>query len=251
MGYLRAFYTVWQREMLKWVRNRVELVSSLIAPFIWLAVFGLGLMRSVNIAPGLDYLTFLAPGVICQTILFSSFFSGVSVLYDRQFGFMQEIMVAPVPRTLIVAGKVLGGATIAFLQGCITLVLAIVLGAHFTSLTGLAVALGVMMLVSLAFMSMGVAIASGLKEMASFQRLGRITTMPIWFLSGAVFAINTAPSWLAAIATLNPLTYGVDAMRYSLTGFQVFNFGLSLGVLTAFAVAMLALGTYLFKRSEI
>jgi len=251
MGTVRALYTIWQREMLKWLRNRVELVTSLLTPIIWLAVFGMGLMRSVNIAPGIDYLTFLAPGIICQTILFSAFFSGVSVLYDRQFGFMQEILVAPVSRLVIVVGTVLGGAAIAFLQGIIALFLAIVFGAHFTSLAGVAAALGIMLLVSLAFMAMGVALASGLKEMASFQRLGRVSTMPMWFLSGAVFAINTAPSWLVAIAVWNPLTYGVDALRASLTGVQMFDSTLSLSILSFFTVAMLVLGTYLFKKSEV
>ena len=249
MGYFRAVYTVWQREVLKWIRRRGELIASLIAPFIWLAVFGMGLGRSVAIAPGMDYLSFLAPGVVCQTLLFSSFFNGVSVLYDRNFGFMQEVLVAPVPRVLIVVGKVTGGATIAFLQGCMTLGLAVLLGAK-VIVVWLGVSLGVMALVSLAFMAMGVAIASGMRELASFQRLGRITTMPMWFLSGAVFALYVAPPWLVAVSCLNPLTYGVDALRASIAGMQMFPFALDLAILAGFAAAMMLAATILFSRVE-
>lgn len=250
MGEVGAIYIIWLREMLKWWRKPVEVIAAFMQPIIWLAIFGLGLSKSVNLAPGIDYLAFLAPGVISQTILFTAFFGGVSVLWDREFGFLKEILVSPVSRRAIAAGKVLGGATIAFIQGLLALLLAVGVGVKFSSLASIFAACGVMALISLAFMAFGLAIACSLKEMESFQRIGRFTTMPLWFLSGALYPIEKSPDWLRIVVSLNPLTYGVDALRTLLIGVSTFDLTLSIGVLIAFTASMLALGTHLFNKSE-
>lgn len=251
MGEIRAAYTIWRREILRWSRNRIGFLASMMQPVVWLFIFGLGLSRSVRFeATGLDYLTFLAPGVIAQNIMFTAFFGGISVLWDREFGFLKEILVAPVSRKAIVVGKILGGATIAFVQGLMVLLLTIILGVEFTSVTGLFASLGVMALISLAFMALGLAIASSLEEMASFQRIGRFSTMPLWFLSAAVYPLDKTPEWLRNVVLLNPLTYGVDALRTLLIEMTTINFVLDIVVLLAFTVSMLALGTCLFSRSE-
>ena len=251
MSELKAVYTIWLREILKWKRDRAGFLSSMIQPLFWLAIFGFGMGRSVELgASGLPYLAFLAPGTIAQNILFTAFFGGVSILYDKEFGFLKEILVAPISRFAIVAGKVLGGATSAFVQGLIVLALSLMLGVRFTSLTGLVASLGVMALMSFSFMALGLALASGLERAASFQRIGRFSTMPMWFLSGALWPLDKSPDWLKLIILMNPLTYGVDALRTLLIGVNTLNLTLSIGVLLAFTLSMLCLGTYLFNKSE-
>jgi len=251
MGELKAVYTIWLRESLKWRRDRAGFMSSIMQPIFWLAIFGFGMGRSVGLeSPGLSYLAFLAPGVIAQNIMFTAFFGGVSVLYDKEFGFLKEILVAPVSRLAIVAGKVLGGATSAFVQGIIVLAFSLLLGVRFTSLSGMVASLGIMALISFAFMALGLALASGLERAASFQSIGRFTTMPMWFLSGALWPLDKSPEWLKVITLLNPLTYGVDALRTLLINVNVLDLTLGITMLIAFTVAMLALGTYLFNKSE-
>lgn len=251
MGELKAIYTIWLREMLRWRRDRAGFLSSMMQPLFWLFIFGVGMGRSVRLGvSGVSYLTFLAPGVIAQNILFTAFFGGVSVLYDMEFGFLKEILVAPISRGAIVTGKVLGGATSAFIQGLIVLCLSLLLGVRYNTPLSLAASLGVMALLSMAFMALGLALASGLERAASFQRIGRFTTMPMWFLSGALWPLDQCPTWLRLLLLLNPLTYGVDALRTLLIGVNKINIALSIGVLTAFTLIMLGLGTYLFSRKE-
>ena len=199
---------------------------------------------------GIDYLAFLAPGVVCQTIMFSAFAGGVSILMDKEFGFLKEILVSPVKRRTILLGKIFGGASIAYLQGIIVIVLALLLGVRFSSPLGVVTALGVMFLLSLAFMGFGMAVALRVKEIESFQKLNRFTVMPMWFLSGALYPIERSPSWFQTIVYFNPLTYGVDAIRTALISVERIMFGVDILILSIFVIAMLWIGIRLFNRSE-
>jgi len=236
--------------MLKWCRKPVEMISSLLQPIIWLYIFGVGLGSSVSNIPGGDFLKFLAPGVICQTILFSGFFNGVSILMDKEFGFLKEILVSPVPRRTILMGKLLGGSTIAFLQGCIAFVLTLLLGVNFGSFGSILLAFLMMFLLSVTFMAMGLVLAMKLKEIESFQKLSRFTTMPMWFLSGGFYPMTNIPLWLEVLVYLNPLTYGVDLIRTLLTGVSQISIWVDVIVLLGFTGVMLAIGTKLFSKSE-
>jgi ABC-2 type transport system permease protein len=250
VGERTALYVIWYRELIKWARKRAELISSLLQPIMWLFIFGVGLKDSVKIGEGVDFLTYLAPGVICQTILFSAFFNGVSILMDREFGFLKEIMVSPIKRQTIIAGKLLGGATIAFIQGCIAFFLSLLLGVQFGNFLNILLALLIMFLISMAFMAMGLAIATKLKEIESFQKISRFTTMPMWFLSGGFYPVSTLPVWLKVFVYLNPLTYGVDALRTLLIGVSQINMLLDLAILICFTFVMLAIGAFLFNKSD-
>ncbi|MHA1339249.1 MAG: ABC transporter permease [Promethearchaeota archaeon] len=250
MGELKALYVIWYRELLKWTRKRIELMASLMQPIFWLLIFGSGLGVSMADIPGNDFLKYLAPGVICQTILFSAFFNGVSILMDKEFGFLKEILVSPVKRRTILLGKLFGGSTIAFIQGSITFILAIILGVNFTSLSNILLGFLMMFVISLTFMSMGLVIATKIKEIESFQKLSRFTTMPMWFLSGGFYPMANIPIWLKFLVHINPLTYGVDLMRTLLINVSQIPIWIDLIVLFGFIGIMLVLGTKMFNKSE-
>lgn len=250
MAELKAFYIIWYREMLKWARKRVEIISSIMQPIIWLIIFGIGMKSAISNMSGVDFLAYLAPGVISQTILFSAFFNGVSILMDREFGFLKEVLVSPVKRQTIITGKLFGGATIAFIQGSIALILAMLIGVQLNSVGSVILAFLVMYLISLAFMAMGLAIATKLKEIESFQKISRFTTMPMWFLSGGFYPVTNVEPWLKILVYLNPLTYGVDLLRTLLVGVSQIPILIDIGVLIGFTLLMLALGIRSFNRSE-
>lgn len=246
----KKIYIIWYREILKWRRKPAELISSLLQPIMWLFIFGVGLKESVTTPPGTDFLSFLAPGVISQTILFSAFFNGVSILMDREFGFLKEILVSPIKRSTVILGKIMGGATIAFIQGCLAFILSLVLGVQFGSWVNIIVAFIIMFVISLAFMAMGLAIATKLTEIESFQKISRFTTMPMWFLSGGFYPVANLPIWLKFFVYINPLTYGVDALRTLLVGVSNFNFGLDIAILIGFMLLMLLIGTKSFNKTD-
>ena len=167
-------------------------------------------------------MTFLLPGIIGMTLLFSSMFSGISVLVDKQFGFMKEILVAPISRLSIMLGKTLGGATTALINGVIMLLLAMIIGIQVVSFIGIFFSLVFMLLISISFVSLGIAIASRMSDMSGFQIIMNFLIMPMFFLSGALFPINQTPLWMQSIAYLNPVFYGIDGLRGSLIGISVF-----------------------------
>ncbi|MCX6818883.1 MAG: ABC transporter permease, partial [Candidatus Aenigmarchaeota archaeon] len=194
---------------------------------------------------------FLLPGIIGMTLLFSSMFSGISVLIDKQFGFMKEILVAPISRMSIMLGKTLGGSTTAMINGLIMLFLAILIGIHFASLSGVLFSMVFMLLISMSFVSFGVAIASKMTDMSGFQMIMNFLIMPMFFLSGALFPINQTPAWMQSLAYIDPLFYGVDGLRGSLVGISVFPIIIDFAILAAFCTALIILGAYLFRKSEI
>jgi len=252
-------YTIWLREMLRYVRSKSRIISSLAMPIIWLALLGTALGTMVEnsplLPPDMNYVQYIAPGIIGMTILFTSIFAGISIIFDREFGFLKEILVAPVSRLSIVLGKALGGTTTAMIQGMIMFFFAILLGVRFTSELGFGIgfiaAIVFMFLIGLSFVSLGIAIASKIESHEGFQMIMSFLIMPMFFLSGALYPIKTLPGWLKILTYIDPLTYGIDGLRYSIQGSSVaqFHILLDLGVLSGFCLFTLLLSAYLFKKS--
>ena len=214
---MRKIGALWYREVLRFWREKSRIISSLIMPLLWLLIFGSG-MRSVQFAGIENYQMFIFPGVLGMSILFTSIWSGVSVIWDREFGFLKEILVAPVPRASIVIGKALGGGTSAFIQGFILLPLSFLVGIKL-SLLSFILLIPTMILLSIGLVCVGLLIASLMSSMEGFNFIMSLVVMPMFFTSGALFPLTTAPSWLRAISYVNPMTYGVDLLRWStLTG---------------------------------
>ncbi|UCH88233.1 MAG: ABC transporter permease [Thermoplasmata archaeon] len=252
-------YTIWLREMIRYVRAKSRIITSLAMPIIWLALLGTALGTMMENSPllpeGMNYVQYIAPGIIGMAILFTSIFSGISIIFDREFGFLKEILVAPVSRLSIVLGKALGGTTTAMIQGIIMFCLALFFGVSFGSelgnAGGIVVTILFMFLIGLSFVSIGIAIASKVESMEGFQMIMSFLIMPMFFLSGALYPIDVLPGWLKALTYIDPLTYGVDGLRYAIQGSQTAQFPLwvDFGVLSAFSIFALVLGAYLFKRS--
>ena len=252
-------YTIWLREMIRYSRSKSRIVSSLAMPIIWLALLGNalgGMMSDTDALPGgMTYVQFIAPGIIGMTILFTSVFAGISIIFDREFGFLKEILVAPVSRLSIVMGKAFGGTTTAMIQGMIMFVFALLLGVSFTSEFGLGlgflIAMVFMFLIGLSFVSLGIAIASKIESMEGFQMIMSFLVMPMFFLSGALYPLDTLPDWLRFLTYIDPLTYGVDGLRAAIQGTSVAHFPILLdfGILSLFCILLLFLGAYLFKKS--
>jgi len=256
MSAIQVIYTLWLREMKWFVRGKSRLISSLIQPFLWLAIMGVGMSAAFPMQGGASYLQFIVPGVIGMTLIFSSMMSGVSVLWDKQFGFMKEILVAPVSRTHVMLGKALGGMTVSMLQGTLLLLAAgLLVGVWPPSIIAFIQVLAFMALISLGFVSAGLAFASKIEDPIAFPVVMNFIIMPLFFLSGAFFPISTAPDWMRAIAHVNPLTYGVDGIRGAISGtsnLPILTANLPIlidfGILLVFCAVMILLGGYLFRK---
>jgi ABC-2 type transport system permease protein len=248
---MTAIYVLWLRELRRYVRSRVQIVASLGQPVLYLVALGFGLGPTFQRAGQGSYLQFVAPGVIGMTILFSAVFSGIGLLWDRQFGFLKETLVAPVPRLHLMLGKTLGGATVAMVQGLLMLAIAGVVGFRPVSLVQLPVAILVMALIAIVFAALGTAIGSTLQDMQGFQLTMNFLVMPLFFLSGALFPLDGLPKAMAVVTWLDPLAYGVDGLRAALISTSHFGLALDLAVLVAFAMVFLWLGSYRFSRIEI
>lgn len=215
MHALRVIHGVWLREVKVFRRDRTRIFGMVAQPLLFLLVVGNGISSSMrlNAAPvGIDYLMFMYPGIIGMSILFTSIFSAVSIIWDREFGFLKEVLVAPVPRWSVAVGKIVGGATVAVIQSLILIALAPFVG------LGLSVAvvlklLGLAFLISFAVTGLGVLIAARMSTMQGFQGMMGLLIMPLFFLSGGMFPITSAPGWMKPLIALDPLTYGVDALR--------------------------------------
>jgi ABC-2 type transport system permease protein len=248
---MRVIYILWLREVKKYLRSRTQIVASLGSPIMYLGVLGFGLGPVFQRAGEGSYLQFMAPGVIGMTVLFSSMFSGIALLWDRQFGFLKETLVAPVPRLWIMAGRTLGGATVATLQGLLIFVVSIIAGFRPASFFALPLALLVMVLTAVVFAALGTAIGSTLKDMQGFQLVMNFMVMPIFFLSGALYPLANLPKALALLTRIDPLTYGVDGVRGALIGVTHFGVTTDLVALAAVAVLLLAFGAWRFSKIEI
>lgn len=254
-AFFQAIYVLWLREVKTFLRARSRILGNIIQPFFFLAILGVGFKSSMSFATtsmrGVDYLQFLVPGLIGMTLLFSSIFAGLSILWDRQFGFLKEIMVAPVPRFSLVLGRIAGGMTTTILQALSILLIAHLFGFRVKSLVGFLLSLIFMGLVGVGFVGMGVAFASKMEDMHGFQLVMNFIIIPIFFLSGALFPLEGLPSWLSSLMYLDPLTYGVDGLRKALLGVSHFPILLNFTVLIAFCLGMLCLGAYFFSHCEV
>jgi ABC-2 type transport system permease protein len=251
---LYAIYSIWLREMLRFFRLKSRVIGSIGAPFFFLAFLAIGFGASTampGIPQGVGYVSFLTPGIIGMTLLFSSTLAGISVLWDREFGFLKEIMVAPVSRISIVLGRTMGGATTAIMQALIILILSIFLGMKITGFKGFLLSLVFMVLIAATFIGLGLAFASKMEDMSGFSLIMNFLIFPLFFLSGALFPLDRFPQVIKVLAYLNPLTYGVDGLRYSLIGVSTFSPALDCMVLVVSCVAILGLGAYLFEVSEV
>lgn len=212
--FIKGAYTIWYRDFVRLRRDRTRIIVSLGQPLLFLFVFGTGLAPAMSGlgGGGLDFRQFMFPGILSMTILFTSIFSAVSIVWDREFGFLKEVMVAPVPRVAVALGKVAGGATVGLFQGVIVLLLAPVLGVKLT-LDQLVVLLGLMLLLAAVMTSLGILIAARQRSMEGFQMMMQFLLMPMFFLSGAFFPLRGVPLWLEALGRIDPVTYAVDPLR--------------------------------------
>jgi len=249
----QAVYVMWLRQIKRFLRTKSRLASNFIQPFFFLAIlgFGLGSARFAGMPSGIEYIDILAPGIIAMSILFPSVFVGLSVLWDKQFGFLQEVLVAPVSRLSIVIGRTLGGATTALIQGLIVLIIATVLGVSFQLSLSLILAFVFMVLIAFVAIGIGLIIASKMESIEGFQFVVSLFVFPLLFLSSPFSPLESLPSWLRTIAFVDPITYGVDGLRATLIGYSYFPIYINLIVLIVLSVVMMGLGSYFFSKSEV
>lgn len=248
---MSAIYILWLRELKRYVRSRAQIVASLGQPMLYLVALGFGLGPVFQKAGQGSYVQFVAPGIIAMTILFSSVFSGMGLLWDRQFGFLKETLVAPVPRIQIMLGRTLGAATVAVIQGLLVAVVCFVAGFRVVDLRTAPVALVFMLLIASLFAALGTSIGSVLQNIQGFQLIMNFLVMPIFFLSGALYPLNNLPVALAAVTSVDPLAYGVDGLRTTLIGISHFGIVADVSVLVAGTALLLVLGSHLFSKIEV
>jgi len=248
---MSVIYILWLRQLKRYFRSRARIIGSLGQPLLFLVALGFGFGPVYQKAGEGNYISFLAPGVMAMSVIFTAVFSGIEVIWDRQFGFLKETLVAPVSRLQIMIGRTLGGATVACFQGLIVFCLSFGVGFRPQSLMLLPLALVAMILIALFFTALGTAIASVLKDMQGFQLIMNFLLMPLFFLSGALFPFDGLSSVLAKIIKLNPLSYGVDALRGALINGFYFGLRTDLVVLGLASAAILAIGSYLFSKIEV
>ncbi|MCL4875893.1 MAG: ABC transporter permease [Anaerolineae bacterium] len=245
-----AVYGIWLRDIKKFWRERSRLLSGVARPVLWLLILGSSLKTAVSentFSAGVDYQQYIFPGVIGLTLIFSSLQSAMSIIWDREFGFLKEVLAAPVPRLSIVIGKSLGGASQATLQGIITMMFAPLIGLWLSPLT-IAELILMMFMVSFALTAFGVVIASNMSSFEGFGTISNFVVMPMYFLSGAIYPTSTVPDWLKPIIIINPLSYGVDALRHIVVNVGSFPFLLDVGFLALFSGVMVTIALPLFSR---
>ncbi|HEY5439877.1 MAG TPA: ABC transporter permease [Gemmatimonadaceae bacterium] len=247
---------IWYREWKVFLREKSRIVASVMNPILWLLVFGGGLGRNVSI-PGAEYQAFIYPGILAQAVLFSSIFFGVYIVWDRKIDFLKEVLVAPISRTSVFIGKVVGGATDSVVQSLILLLLGAVLGrvgiipGLRPTVLGFGAALLILMLTTVSLVSVGLILGAQMESPEGFQLVSSFLLFPTFFLSGALFPLERLPSWLAPLVLLDPLTYSVDALRHVILGTAHFALALDLAVMAGFAVLVIAVGSVAFQRMRV
>src|ERR1044072_7831775 len=239
---MNAIYILWLREMKRYFRNRAYIIASLGQPLLYLLGFGFGFGATFQKSGQGNYIQFLAPGVIGMTVLFSSIFSGIGLLWDRQFGFLKETLVAPVPRLYIMIGRTLGGATVSMIQGLLVIIICLIAGFRPQHLSTLPLAVLFMALIAIVFAAMGTAIGSRLQNMQGVQFIMDFLVMPLSFLSGALYPLNNLPVGLRIATRIDPLTYGIDGLRGAFIGTSHFSVGTYTAVMLTVEVFFFALG---------
>jgi ABC-2 type transport system permease protein len=250
MGEFEGIYTIWLREAKRYVRYRSRIITAIFTPLLWLLVFGVGLGSAIRLGGTTGgYEAFIYPGIISQTILFTCIMSGIGIIIDKQYGFLKEIMVAPLSRTSIILGKALGISTGAIIQAMLLLLLSFVVGVHMTPLIFVGATM-ISIIISIGFSGLGLLIASFMDSMEGFNLVMSFVIMPIFLLSGALFPVTNLPNWLNFIVYLDPLTYGVDALRGVILGESVLPLELNLIVVSFFAILMILLSAIVFTKKE-
>jgi len=242
-------YTIWLRSVKRYLRSKSRIVGSLGMPLFLMLVLGFGLDSVVQI-PGMEegYMDFIIPGIVAMSVLFTSVFSGIQIIWDKQFGFLKATLVAPVSRLDIMIGQTLGGATAAVIQGLILMVLALFIGLHPVGIAGFLIAVGFMALIGVTFTALGIAIASRMEDMHGFQLIMNFIVFLIFGLSGALFPIDGLPDYIRPLTLADPLTYGVEGIRYGLSGTAQIHPLTSLIVMIVCAALMIVVGAYLFRK---
>jgi ABC-2 type transport system permease protein len=248
---MTTLYILWLRQLKKYFRSRSRIIGSLGQPLLFLLAFGFGFGSIYQRAGEGNYLQFLAPGIIVMSVLFTAIFSGIEIIWDRQFGFLKETLVAPVPRLHIMIGRTLGGATVATFQGIIVFLLTLVVGFRPASFLTLPLALVFVFLVSLLFTSIGTIIASLMEDMQGFQLIMNFLVMPTFFLSGALFPLEGLPPAMELVTRLDPLTYGVDGTRGVLLPPSQLGLSTDFLILGAITLLLLGIGSYLFEKIQV
>jgi ABC-2 type transport system permease protein len=244
-------YIMWLRQLKRYWRSKPRIVGSLAQPLLFLVALGFGFGPIFQKAGGGNYIEFLAPGIIAMSILFTAMFNGIEIIWDRQFGFLKETLVAPISRFKIMIGRTLGGATVALIQGFIVFILSIFVGFRPTNVPMILLSFVFMFLIAIIFTAFGTAIASRLSDMQGFQLIMNFIIMPLFFLSGALFPLDNLPSALSLVIKMNPLSYGVDGIRASLTGVTHLGILVDLSVMIVIALVITFIGSYLFSKMEI
>ncbi len=247
---MSVIYIMWLRELKRYVRSRSQIVASLGQPLLYLLTLGFGMGPIFQKAGQGNYIQFIAPGIIAMTVLFSSIFAGMGLLWDRQFGFLKETMVAPVPRIYVMLGRTLGAATTACVQGLLVSIVCFIAGFRPADWAQVPIALLLLILIATTFAAGGTAIGSALENIQGYQLIMGFLVMPIFFLSGALYPLSNLPALLSLATKLDPLAYGVDGLRSALIGTSHFGLALDAGVLVLSAVALLTVGSRLFSRIQ-
>ena len=246
MGELEGFYALWYREIKVFTREKSRIVSSLVTPLLWIVVFGGGLGSAISVS-GMNYQVFIFPGILTMTILFSSVFFGLYIVWDKKIDFFKEVLVAPLSRTTIFAGKMMGGSIDALLQGCAMLLFGVILGVNY-SILNVVYSFVFMLILAAALVSLGLIIGSNMESVEGFQLVVSFLVFPMFFFSGALFPIGNLPKYLLFFTVIDPVTYAVDGLRGLLLGSSQLPIFLDLTVLAGFAVLFIAVGTWSFKR---
>ncbi|MGA2783671.1 MAG: ABC transporter permease [Candidatus Bathyarchaeia archaeon] len=246
MGELEGFYALWYREIKVFTREKSRVVSSLVTPLLWMVVFGGGLGSAVSVS-GMNYQVFIFPGILTMTILFSSVFFGLYIVWDKKIDFFKEVLVAPLSRTTIFAGKMMGGSIDALLQGSAMLLFGIVLGVKYSVMSVL-LAFVFMFVLAAGLVSLGLILGSNMESVEGFQLVISFLVFPMFFFSGALFPIDNLPHYLLVFTLIDPVTYAVDGLRGVLLGTAQLPVGVDFMILAGFAVVLIGVGTWCFKR---
>jgi len=247
---MNTIYILWLRQLKKYIRSTPRIIGSLGQPLLFLLVFGFGFGSIFKKAGGGNYIQFLVPGIVAMAVVFTAIFGGIELIWDRQFGFLKETMVAPVSRFAIMLGRAFGGATVSVIQGLAVLVISFLVGFRMSNPLFILPAFVFMFVTAFFFTALGTAIASKLTDMQAFPIIMNFLVMPLFFLSGSIFPLNTAPKAMQILGRLDPLSYGIDGLRYCLIGASALNPWLDLLVLLGFSLVVLFIGKHLFEKME-
>ena len=258
---LHGVYIIWYRDILRFWRDRARMFTSMAMPVFYLVIFGSGIASIFPEQQGFDYIAFMYPGIIAMVVVLGSIMSGITVIFDREFGFLKEVLVAPISRTSVAIGKALGGATIASVQGIMMLVFIPFADVDISVQNGFMM-VGLMLVLSVSLTSLGLLVATRIKSMEAFQAVMQLMMFPLVFISPVLFPVETLPGWLATMVKMNPVSYGVDAIRQAVMGVEasapfgikLFDYRMSIGldvaVVALFGAVMLALAIRSFRVQE-